>query len=1847
MELLSPTRITSLEGQTIRVIVHKDKRRSEELSLANVYPFETVFNLKQRISLAKSEDKTYLPKYLFVAQDSGGANYQTLEYFWPFGKTLKDPFDAPGIPDPRIYEDGSRKGDVFPNVLSGITVEAATSFTAAGAGAGSRVIHVWTAAAIATAAGITAGTLVADEVFEGFFQLYFPLLKTKEDLLETFKPRDAEDDAALSIAREYRKTVDERLAKVDAGLHSISDAPPMRLRELRNLRYLLPKKEELETSTLELKFYEMNPNPAVPFIRYFAQKDASLPLIKLATGPTGAPLINNPKLLDLLMADNPDTEKSAVILLKSPIDNPQAPLGTTWSMSIFEDGTASLRIGAPRKDAPLTQVAIEAAFAALPAFLENTAWSVSDPRTLVDLTAVYDFKSKLTEKPTRAELRGRLDAFVSFFNEEPLPDKSKATLMLRYRAVNNFDSTNDPLMNHLTNIYLRDTKAAATEIPEEEYVLSLTRYFGLPQADAAKAVEYWINSRLAYILADKETAIQQMNMGTAVGVGTNNFPYYTFYLANVESMKHLQRVLSLLTVFASLPATALKVADAPRATERAVAAVAAAAEATPESSPESAISSESSVGPPIGFQQFDFGDEDDDVDPYAIAPVAAPATAPTTALSADTPPPPAPHLEVKEIELPAALKAGEKIPPVSFLSDLKKADPGLFEIKGATGDIYSKKCQKNAFKQPFVMTPENYLRARTIYKNDVFWVEAPLSTEDLQAVTLANKTPEQRKTFSRKPLNLTIDELKEKERRALEMGFPLKNDESILFDGKVPATAEEKRIIRELIKAQKSKPLWTVLRAGSVMDRPNYFWCGILWCVRDELPIIPDEYTLPTLRNGEEKPYKVGCPFCGGTIIEDTKNPGAGETIFKREPSGKGSAKIAQYIGFPKEIYHPDGYPVPCCFVDPDDLAVPASAKELPPPHPDIPLPDIQRHETPESTSDSEGGDTPPAKKKPEAAAPVLEIDENRERPFAALRLRGGAQNSWYIPAQNVVGRNATEWYSLGRGEVGVPPPSVNKIIGQDPDVFLTANKGALGMSINSYLKSPGSAFVRYSIGNSGILGLICFAEYASAALQYDESTIKINNPEDILTMMFETKEVAMVHAFEQANYGTLVHEFANPTREINDMKFQTWCGTVGIPLRSSLGQRAYAEHLYKAWLTFKDYMEDGKQTKDLRLFEGLFATPRLLTLTGFVIVRIITPKNPSEKATIVCPEFGASLLQQEVRPPLLFVVQDGVTGAYDPLVLYDSSSKDSKRLLGMLQPDTPDFGTLSTPLREALASFIAQYYGPFEGCGRISEPINPWIPELETTLVPRAKAFLSRIDTLGLKLESFLRDRSNRLVGCLVRQKKPAGSPVCFIPLLDDGSIFPWVASLRGEEALPKPPLQALLDMLMGARYPPAPGKLASDVNFPGLLPVSIGQDGTNFISIDLKCGAIIPIEPFSTKSTIAHQRFAQLQSEGKVTKEYREDFPWDTDITLLGPTPKDAPTVETTDEEQLEEAYQHLRISFSHWLHSSAAGVETQRQIELLRRARRRLPLWDLRKRMDVLIGSVLFNSETPWMTTEGNPVKTLLRRDCLQIKKEKICTGGCSWAGETSRCLIHTPATERYVDPSRVLAARLVDELIRTFSAAEEILKQKVPFLRPLASDALVKGTGSLLFAAEGRGSTALYDRLGYSGRKPTAYTKGLTYPEEVDMEVEGVDPFMPPIPEDWASKLRPAIFGADISRDPRARLETVLESISKKSMSALEAELGDVPLDGSPAALEKLAEILDVNILTTAYNPETRRAELDRWYGSGSRSPPEEATYLVLDLLGIPLERTKKPGAFKSAEHRLPKSIRAWLSEHTPE
>lgn len=1822
MDILQPPRIASLGARHIRILHHISYDRVNEIVLEHVYPFETVFSLKQRLAVLHANEKQWLPTHLFLAEHIQDNQYRPIEFSWPFAITdsqyVYDPLnpETVGKSDTRIYVDGARRADIFPSILSGITIEQAFRDP-------TQPIHVWNLTTILRAAGFDKTTLPNDEIFQGFFQLYFPTMDTKDAVSTAFQPPSEEDNETFSVLQQYREYIDERLAKLSAGIASdaVQKAKPVTLRELRRLRYMLPKKDVFRTGGLELKFYEMIPTETIPFLRFFPGQDRVSPLIKMVARNVSSQL-DNPDILDMFMADQPSTEMGSVLMIKSPIQHPKAPLGTAWTMHIFEDGTAQIYIGAPRKDAPLPGYIVTEAVRVLPAFLAETPWKGTVEKQLVELNAVYECTTELATKPTKSELRARLDPFVPVFMEDTIVKGDSAALSLRYKAVSNFVKDSDPVMNFITTLFLRDSKTSMEDVSIPLYVSVLVKEFGIPPVEASAYIQTWIQRNAEFVVADKEAAIASVNVGSMINL-YNTHPKYMFHISNAESQIDLNRILTLLTLFTSYTSKDLHIVK----TAAAAAHVQDVIEHVESVQQDTAIE-DFSAADYLDMLAFGPADTTDAVDAVVDA---APFQ---EGIEASVPSAPLVPSETSPIVTPVVLAEDEKIDPIEdgwYLKRLVNRDPELFEYKTRKGDarvqVYSRTCQKSQEKQPHVMAPETYARARALYGDAVFWVEAPLSPQDLLAVTIASKSAGERDKVDRKK---KYAELVALEIRALTLGFPLKDNKSIVdlptFSKQV--LEKDRTELARLSVLQRSKPLWTVMRMGSNLDKPNYYICAELWCVRDDLPIIPEEFRGTRYRDGNPKNAD-SCPFCGGRLIVTYVSPKPGETVLKRPPTTP-AGPIAQYVGFQKKLYHPDKFALPCCFVSPDDLHVPADAHELPPVK--VPQPDTQH--SAEATAEP----VPPRTEPVPPAAPVADAEkDSRDRPFAVKHKT--AQNKFYIPHQNILGRSSEDWFQLEKGTVAVPPKSVNKLLGQDPETFLTSIKGVRAQSQNSYLTTPAVAFVRYGIGGSihepgtNLISLIAYAQYATQYLLSADDTLAIPSNATVLRTMLETKEYELLHAFEQANYGTLLHEFSMPGHALpaeEELQFQAWWSRIQ-PVQSD--QRAYAVNLYLAWNNFKNYVRDTKEPKGLRIWESLFACPGLLTPTGVMLVTIRYPKGKDKPAVITCPTFGVSLHDQQTKPPLLLLLEDSVTGLYDPLVFYEGVSKDEKRLLGVLQADTPQFGTLSAAVREPLRAFLEQYYTSSEGCKRTAESIHPWYPVLTTTGIPKLGNLVAALHSSDLTPMALFRDRSNRVVGMQVKWDGKA----FYIPCMDDGILLPMVPSIRGEHALPQPPLQNLLEMLTGAQKVIRPTKITAA--FPGLLPAKlvVDIDRNSFVALELQCGALIPFEPFSLDSSIKHRRFVEM-NKPQIRIDMPDVMPWDADIALLGPSSSSSPSTTAEDaqaqtsEEILNEAYQHVRISFSNWLHTSD-GHNVMQQIELLRQARRRLPLFELQKRLDILLTAILANPMNPWLTEEGTSYGSILRRDCLQIKTKKECIAGCSWIpteGDNGVCRIHTSRTPRYMDPIRVIIARLVDELLRTFGLAQEILTQHVPHLRSLSKDAIVEEEHAILFSASGRGTDALYDRLGYKERRATKYARGYTYPEEVGVEIE--------LPADWA-QLRHALFGADIARDPRARLDASLVSITSKPLAELERTIGH-PFTGTEADWKALAIHTGIEVLLTRVNPMTRIVEIKTWLGSEK----EARAFLIVDLEGIPMQHSVTH-AFILTEREVPDTVRAWMDTHT--
>ena len=511
----------------------------------------------------------------------------------------------------------------------------------------------------------------------------------------------------------------------------------------------------------------------------------------------------------------------------------------------------------------------------------------------------------------------------------------------------------------------------------------------------------------------------------------------------------------------------------------------------------------------------------------------------------------------------------------------------------------------------------------------------------------------------------------------------------------------------------------------------------------------------------------------------------------------------------------------------------------------------------------------------------------------------------------------------------------------------------------------------------------------------------------------------------------------------------------------------------------------------------------------------------------------------------------------------------------------------------------------------------------------------------------SLLRDRTARLVGVRVFAAAVAAAaaaatePLFFLPAVDDGTIDITLGSVMDVEHLSTPTLVSLLTVLVGSGSAAAQKKsLVAD--FPGLTPHQLrstrGEGGTMFVGVETLGGAFLPIEHLSEKATVDHVAFTRLLERGVVAID---QMPWQEDLFLLGNTPvteadrKAQQVLQQNPEEALLEAYQHLRLSLSEWMDRTAEGQMVKKQIQLLRKARGRLPLFELRKRGDLL----LFPYVKQWVHVDEasrGASASLLRRDCLQVTKEEACQGACTWS--EGRCKIHATGTPRFVDPIYVLTARLVDELMRTYGDAHQMLERRVSRLK--IPTGVVTTAEGVVAKAEGRGDDALFAALGLTGRLPSRYGHGLLIPEELGQEDVGYEPTAAGIPLTWVGIQHP-VWHAELSRDPAAQRQAFWVAFLGKPWPEVSSLFVPTP------QWDAVAKQKGVHVLLTRMGPQGYH--LSEWIGpvaanknktnAATTNMTQQRRFLMLDPEGMPLQTVK--GEYAIPESDLPTPIRQWL------
>jgi len=1588
-------------------------------SLTDVFPFISVTDLKRLIWIQQGGNPRWAPERVFLGVRSV-AGIRPIEFHWPASVTgggvdLPDPTIA-RAPNPGLIDETGNRRPVGPTMIGSLILETALSPEILATG----TLPVVTVISLADLAPASEDELTG-ALYGGYYQLYFPWLTAPGQVLDAARPTAALGEAyaaaqAYTADRLTRIRVVQRALAKDAAGESVS------MTTMTRLRWTLPPPSE-KPESLERTFYGLHATATIPFIRFFPVGRS--PLVKLALKPDGAPFLNDDKVFaQYLNQAAPVLKSASVILAKIPIDSAHVGRGAAFTLFMFEDGTCDITLEVPQRGTTYVDAVASDAQRILRSVVTALGFPPETEPILRDLHATYKWIHPAPRRAaamSTARIQQRVAALTPFLEAVPADEKSLA--VFQWRAVSNYESETAQFA-YITQMILRS--GPGHEAGEEslgKYSAELAETFGLTQQAAASVLERWAERRADAVAPAAgpgagSLAVPKHSTGASVAI-QGAHPEYTLEIQNIDTIEELQRIVSVVGVLLGASTEDLSIAPPPPAVEAAAAAVAIA--------DESAATAGADLGPPeeeLDMGEVDpamaalmadlgFGGDDEEgagapelvIEELAAVPVAAPDLDQAVAA-------------VEEECHGTPWTAGEpplKISADYYMAKLKTQDKVLFgypadETKRVKS--YSKSCQRRDDRQPNIMTLAEYARVKRCYEGRVRFVDLP----------------------PRKPSDLPQDPAWNPKKAV--------DDDYFLTDHTPGPTL--------------GMPIWSVYgydsktRVGEFL----YVMCSELWCDRDNLPILREEFE-STQGRGFTKPPNT-CPFCAGRPVVDMATPKTGESVIVRGAK-EATGKVHRFIGIITRNKHPKGYDLPCC---------------------DTSTRMLKKYMTEAFQGTLKYGRSLALEEEGEAAPPPeLELEPVALEGRIDYRQRLGSMHTQYILGNDK---------ALEAGKIGLLPPALDAFFGQKGSTAIELR------GIRPTFTEDAIVFVRVGVDtHTRAPGLNLFAGLAPL--------LGFESAEECQRAILQKRSV---RAFESANYGTLVQEFAaqaTVTEEQLTRSLSEFAGEFGYRLDVN---RAHVVRLYKAWTAFLVALADNKTPKRLRHLEHMLAQPQVITQRGLLLVVL---EQTGDQINVVCPSFGIPMASVFGDVPIAFMWHDKRDESWEPIVLYNGT-KDAVRFFG---ERSPELEHLPPALRVALQQWLRDWRSSSLGCGRPAPPPHVWTPDKNTTDLPRLTQLRSRME--GATATTLVRDRSNRLAGVLFT----VGTNTLFVPCLDDGSLADSMPRVFEVEAIPPAPVDAYLKFyaMLATQYPGlAPTKLLARMD-----------DATQIVGFMTAVGSMVPTA-------------AGPMAAAELPVQQIDAFAWERDALILrspdapGLTGKVLEESTASVEEQLAEAYQYLRLTLSQWLVRDARGPATREALSKLV-GLQSVPLYEKRKRMDIILEPLL----REWISVEVSVERkalSLLRQDCLSLEGEACGeTEGCRWVSNMDggsgggvegrgRCLIHAPVREAGTDPIRIFTARLADELLRYSAGRRDIFDRTVQAIRTPRGAVRV---GNELFMATNPKEPAhvILERLGFTGHTAVAFPEELLRfdgaEEEPNFVADGEVSVVPiGLPASWIEK-----------------------------------------------------------------------------------------------------------------------------------
>ena len=1376
------------------------------------------------------------------------------------------------------------------------------------------------------------------------------------------------------------------------------------------------KPESWESSALF--FFATNVTVDRPYMRFFP--GSGQPLVKVLVKEDSEepiPNISEPRLFSLWNQEKIPANGKDTTYVKIKLNEPN---NLYCTFRAFYEGTADLIIQPPKKKRSLDASSeIGDAPELLERVLLDTPFSRISPK-LSQVSAVFKLHKKKSDyRISHRAFITRLKSISSLFQEIPPLPNEQPLIMLRYKGVSNF--TNESrIFSYLTQNSEKDMLQG--ESTDDTLTQRVAEEFKITVEEARKQIAAWLTQKgeLTLTVPDTKDFIAAHNSGIDIAVFEQH-PVYTFHIYSDQNSKTYSIILHLLAILMNLPQETFTA----RETTALHTIITGGGTVKPPTPPESPKDDYGYTD----YPDFLLGDQD---------PVQEEEKKEEIQEKQE-------QEEIKEqlFEKPSDVNSIKLTQ--YYIEKLALADPSIFNYEREQGQRgYVSHCAANDGRQPIVLDSYEFDEMMRTYTADI-----DPETGDMEILVYP-------------------DDIEKGEKQLKDFIQPnVQDDESGTIQG-VPYPSRTK------------KEIVTVMKYGSKKGKLRYYLCPRLFCIRDRMLIRYKDFKGTVDKEGNQKPAYT-CPLisskgspCRGTILtkEDMKRERreGNKTVLQR---GKPDELKSIYIGILSKQKAPGNLYLPCCF-------------------------EKQTRLTMFKKDDSELvrlGLLSPVQKPVAEAQPIADAIQAASQVHSVGHSPTIYEPNYYrvihgvsvkslvdankVPLSIVVPRidskDEQKIDPKSGPQIGFLPEVLDEYFSQDSKSDSFAER-----DIVKKLTSSAQGFLRLAVDNSNPNQSIL-----SALLPYFSQP----SVEKLIDFLFEPIfDRIPPRKFIQINGGNLVHEFyrkytfhaptANSEESLEDLNYismndmRKWAfDNLGIKELTSSNIPAIERIMnsYRCFTTYIHKLKTDPSTRiEMRFLYDILSEPTIMNTRGtlFIILELTVEdifikqgdetkfKTDIKFDRVRCPSYPLNERQQQADVAFLIhytrITKDRTKPSgksYSHMGWEALFHVDGIHQLPNGRHKPSIFFQKSEDIKNAWPPIVRQRVNEFfEKCVSTRGPFTSMF-----TIDPNSLILPNDLmNAIPISPQGILRDSYNHLAGIIYKNPSGAGGGNISIPIADDGSRFYEGKIFLDWDDFKPAPVDRIINFFLSRVLHVFP-------QYKGYTPKSLAKSRITgkIEGLLLENNILIPATDPIDKDILKEYDIEDIDdTEWNINNTIAYDIELRTDafkkaqnsleegVVIIDPKGKEYHKLDfNNSQNEVEDIYQHLRLTFSNWL-ATEGGRDIRPRLETILKSKH-ISLYDKRKQVDIL----LYSTVKTWLEpNEGDSATDygFLRVDC-RVQGNDTCSGRCKWVTEpegASTCKIHLPRqTETVIDFSKMLYIRLVDELIRYASKRLELFEGDV--------------------------------------------------------------------------------------------------------------------------------------------------------------------------------------------------------------